>query len=142
MVTTLEATSSSCLSPQLQAKKALRDEKLQKLRDMMDDSLSPRGTAGESSSERPPQQQQQYVSYQHGGDVEQGHIFMINDGNKNGSMMSSQQPRLLREEINSLIYNADDATIDDHHASMLSRLDTKQKAIGTAALLVFLYMWL
>jgi len=110
---------------------------------MMDDSLSPRGTAGESSSERPPQQQQQqYVSYQHGGDVEQGHIFMINDGNKNGSMMSSQQPRLLREEINSLIYNADDATIDDHHASMLSRLDTKQKAIGTAALLVFLYMWL
>ena len=141
-------------SPQVRAKKAARDEKLQKLRVMMEQSyfepaagaLSKSSTTGESSSERPP-----YASYQHddtatattattittGTDVEQGHIVVID--NEDDTNANSEGSRLLREEIKSLIYN-EDAIIPER--SGLCGTKRKQKAIGLAVLMVILYWWL
>ena len=111
-------------SPQLLAKKAQRDEKRKKLRDMMESAFHTNTTSqsGESSSEK------QYSSYQH-ADVEEGHIVLINE---------ERPPQLLKEQIASLIHNEADGEETENGV----RVSRKQEAAGAAVLFVLLCWWL
>jgi hypothetical protein len=148
-------------SPQLQAKKALRDEKRKKLQAMMDQqrkakssegerltaavAVESSSTAGESSREGPSSSQPSpstYVSYQHAGaaneDLEQGHVVVLkmdNDNNNRG--------QLLREQAQSLIRNDDHSVVVSQSEGLLAKwLDTKGKAVGATVLMVLFYWWL
>lgn len=142
----------SLASPELQAKKTLRDEKRKKLQAMMDQqrkatseggrltaAVVESSSAGESSSEGASSSRPSaYVSYQHAGDnedLEQGHVVLMDDNNDRG--------QLLREQAQSLIRNDDHSVVvSQPEGGLLAKFDTKEKAVGATALMVLLYFWL
>lgn len=139
-------------SPQLQAKKKLRDEKQKNLQakflELAGGSPTTTTTTGESSSEGLAAAAS-YNSYQHGGgDIEdqqqhqqQGHIVELSS--------SGEQPRVLREIAKPLIHNYTQREDEDNYQSsaaetsgFLQRRMEPKKAMATAGILILLYWWL